>query len=154
MLSLQFTGFSSKETQTNSRVLTLKLTYCRWLECLLIICLISSGWVAFRLEVSGWFSSNSKQRHSSGMWNTWFHLRQTCDACARSRRGKYWNTCRTTSGMRFPQSGFWNTPADSSSAVFSFLPSSSLDKWSLALLFFLPRFILSREANVSIKSKS
>lgn len=28
--------------------LTLKLTYCRWLECLLMICLMRSGCVAFR----------------------------------------------------------------------------------------------------------
>lgn len=29
-------------------LLTLKLTYCRWLECLLMICLMRSGCVAFR----------------------------------------------------------------------------------------------------------
>lgn len=29
-------------------ILTLKLTYCRWLECLFMICLMRSGCVAFR----------------------------------------------------------------------------------------------------------
>lgn len=123
---------------------TLKLTYCRWLECLFIICLISSGCVVLRLDVAGWFSSNSKHLQRSGIWNTWFQLLQTWDAWARSRSGKYWNTWRIMSWSRFAQSGLCTTVVFFSTALClldSFSVVSS-DELLLASLVFLPRFIL------------
>lgn len=120
-----------------------------------MICLMRSGCVAFRYELAGWFSSNSKHLHSSGMWKAWFQPRHTWEAYARSSSGRYWKMCSRSSWGSSDQSQSRDSPAPAASdssliCVPTFLHASGGLSLGHGLLTSSPpfiRFILKETGN-------
>lgn len=142
---IEFTKYFQKMTLT-----TLKLTYWRCWACLLIICWMRSGCVDFRYDVAGWFSSNSKRRHRSGIWKTSFQRRHTEEALARSTRDRYWKMCMTTWWGKLPQSSasLCAKEGPRGPGFCLLMRTSALGKpGHLDVMFTLPRFILRMTTN-------